>query len=76
MARALAEIERDVQQLSAADRSLLLKSLIHSLDAPVDPDAETAWLIESERRLDQIESGSVQTYSGRAVIEEARSRLK
>jgi putative addiction module component (TIGR02574 family) len=76
MTRALSEIERDVQELSPADRARLLQSLIKNLDAPSDADAESAWLAESERRLDQIESGEAQTYPGPDVLREARSRLK
>ncbi len=76
MARALSEIEHEIQQLSAADRSRLLKFLIEQVDAPADADVESAWIAESERRLDEFESGKVQTYSGRAVMKEALSRSK
>lgn len=76
MARALSEIEHEIQQLSAADRSRLLKFLIEQVDAPADAEVESAWIAESERRLDEIESGEVQTYSGRTVMKEARSRGK
>ena len=76
MARALSEIEREIEQLSAADRAHLLKFLIEKVDAPADFFAEAAWITESERRLDEIESGKVQTYAGRAVMQEARTRGK
>ena len=35
-----------------------------------------AAIAESERRLNEIEAGTVQTYSGRAVMKEARARGK
>lgn len=76
MARALAEIERDIRALSAHERAQLLKALISDLDAPADPDADRAWLEESERRLAQIESGKAKTVPGTDVLKEARSRLK
>jgi hypothetical protein len=44
--------------------------------APADPDAEQAWLKESERRLSQIEAGTATTIPGIAVLREARARLK
>lgn len=76
MARAVPEIEREIEQLSAADRSRLLKFLIEQVDAPADSDVDAAWIAESERRLDEIEAGTVQTYSGRSVMQEARARGK
>ena len=33
--------------------------LLASLDGPADPDAETAWAAEIERRVDAIEAGAV-----------------
>ena len=76
MARALAEIERDIRALSSRERAQLLNALISALDAPADPDADRAWLEESERRLAQIESGKAKTVPGTEVLKEARSRLK
>jgi putative addiction module component (TIGR02574 family) len=76
MARALAEIERDIRALSARERAQLLKALINDLDAPADPDAERPWVEESERRLTEIESGTAKTLPGEDVLREARFRLK
>lgn len=76
MARTIADIERDIQQLSARERAKLLRTLIADLDAPSEPDVERAWLEESERRLAEIESGTTKTIPGRQVLDEARSRLK
>lgn len=76
MARALADIEQEIRALSMGERNQLLKSLISELDAPADPDAEQAWLKESERRLSQIEAGTATTIPGDAVLREARARLK
>lgn len=76
MARTLVDIERDIRELSARERARLLKALISDLDAPADPDADEAWLKESERRLAEIESGAAKTTPGTEVLKEARSRLK
>ena len=76
MARALSEIQRDVDQLSSADRSQLLKYLIEKVDAPADTDVHAAWLAESERRLDEYEAGKARTYSAREFVDQARSRYK
>ena len=76
MARRLADIERDIRALSTRERAQLLKALISDLDAPADPDAERAWVEESNRRLSEIESGTAKTSPGADVLKEARSRLK
>lgn len=76
MARALADIEQDILALSAEDRVVLLRKLIGDLDAPGDRNSEAAWLEESERRLDAVESGTARTYSADDVLKEARTLLK
>ena len=76
MARALADIERDISALSQKERTELLRKLIDDLDAPGDPNSESAWLNESERRLGEIESGTAQTFPADDVIRDARKLLK
>ena len=76
MARALADIEQDISELSQRERAELLRKLIDDLDAPGDTNSEAAWLNESERRLDEIESGNAQTYPADDVIKDARKLLK
>jgi putative addiction module component (TIGR02574 family) len=76
MARALADIERDILELNQKERTELLRKLIDDLDAPGDPNSESAWLNESERRLGEIESGTAKTFPADEVIKEARTLLK
>ena len=76
MARALADIERDILELNQNERTALLRKLIGDLDAPGDANSEAAWLKESERRLGEIESGTAQTFPADDVIKEARTLLK
>jgi hypothetical protein len=76
MARAVAEIQRDIGALAKQERAQLLRSLISDLDSPSDSGVEAAWLEESERRLAQIDSGAARTYSVKGALREARSRLK
>jgi len=76
MARALADIERDILELNQMERTELLRKLIDNLDAPGDADTEAAWLQESERRLGEIESGAARTFPADDVIKEARTLLK
>jgi putative addiction module component (TIGR02574 family) len=76
MARALADIERDILELNQKERTELLRKLIGDLDSPGDANSEAAWLKESERRLGEIESGTARTYPADDVIKEARTLLK
>jgi putative addiction module component (TIGR02574 family) len=76
MARALADIERDILELNQTERTELIRKLIDNLDAPSDANTEAAWLKESERRLGEIESGTAQTFPADDVITEARTLLK
>jgi len=76
VARVLADLENEIKALSPSERNLLLKSLISGMDESTDSDADHAWLLESERRIAQIEAGTAKTFPGDAVIREARSLLK
>ena len=75
MARGLADIERDIEELSSEERAALLRALIARLDAPADVDVEEAWAAEVARRLKEIDEGTAKTVPGDAVLKAARSRL-
>ena len=49
----------DALKLPPEARAAVAGSLIQSLDAEVDPDAEAAWAVEIERRLEEVDSGAV-----------------
>ena len=49
----------DAPRLGPQVRPELAAELLASLDGPADPDAETAWAAEIERRVDAIEAGAV-----------------
>jgi len=59
MPKDAAELLRDALALSPESRAALADSLLESLDDAVDADAEEAWSVEIQRRLTEIESGSV-----------------
>jgi Putative addiction module component len=64
MARALADIERDILELNQNQRTELLRKLIGDLDAPGDANSEAAWLKESERRLGEYRERNRSHISG------------
>lgn len=53
------------------DRARIAEALIASLDAHTDQDVDRAWQIEIDRRLREIDSGTVQC----VPWEEVRDRL-
>ncbi len=63
-------VEADALQLSVAERELLVERLILSLDT--DPAVEEAWAAEIDRRLMDVENGTVQFIPG----PEALAKLK
>ena len=50
----------DALRLAPDARSELAAELLASLDAPADADAEAAWNIEIERRIEAIEAGEIE----------------
>jgi putative addiction module component (TIGR02574 family) len=71
MRRKAAEILKAALALPREDRAALTESLLASLDAHADKDCETAWAIEIDRRLAQLDAGSVPTIPS----SEVRQRL-
>jgi putative addiction module component (TIGR02574 family) len=65
------EIFRDAAELSEQDRATLAGLLIESLEGEPDPDVEAAWAAEIERRVADLDAGTVKTIPW----EEVRQRL-
>ena len=49
----------DALRLDSAARAELAAELLASLDGPSDPDAESAWDAEIDRRIEAIEAGTI-----------------
>ena len=75
MEKHAAEILRDALALPAKARAALIDSLIESLDDIVDEGAEEAWRREIERRLEQIDEGTVELISWGVARRRLRERL-
>jgi putative addiction module component (TIGR02574 family) len=59
MTKPLASVLADALRLNEEARAELAAELLASLDAPADPDAETAWDAEIGRRIEEIERGTM-----------------
>jgi putative addiction module component (TIGR02574 family) len=70
------ELESKALKLPPKERARLAERFISSLDQESDPEAQTLWLREVERRLDELESGNVPGVPADQVFEKARSTLR
>ncbi len=61
--------------LPCEDRIFLVDQLLKSLNAPSSEDIDQLWAKEAERRLDELESGKVETIPGDQVFNKIRKRL-
>jgi putative addiction module component (TIGR02574 family) len=63
MSRDAGEILKEALELPPEARAALADSLWDSLDSEVDPDADAEWRQEIQRRLADLNSGSVTAVS-------------
>jgi len=74
MTTRLEELIAQAMTLSSEDRAILAQLLLESLNASDDYDA--AWEQEIDRRLEEIDSGSVQLIPIEDALGKVRSTLK
>lgn len=67
-------LEAEALKLSISERAKLAEHLIASLDE--DNEIEEAWAAETERRIAEIENGTVQLIPAAEAIARARAALK
>jgi putative addiction module component (TIGR02574 family) len=70
------KVEGEALRLPPKARAQLAERLLGSLDDAFDPDNDRLWLEESERRLDELESGKVAGVPASKVFAHARSRRR
>lgn len=74
VARAVAEIERELLALDGKDRADVLRTLIGHLDDPLDHDVESMWPDEAERCLGEIDAGTAKTPPAEEAFREVRAQ--
>lgn len=67
------ELAERGKALAPQDRSRLVDLLLESLHQPTASEAEAAWGVEIERRLDELDQGEVQAVDAAEVFAKARS---
>lgn len=74
MASITGNLAEQAMSLPVEERVWLAEILLHSLNAPVDPEIEAAWIKEAEARRDAVLSGVLETVSCEDVISRVRKR--
>ena len=76
MSTLVEELSARAKTLSAEDRARLAEELLESLDKEPESEVEAAWDREIERRVAEVESGSVKLVSAEDVHAEARRLIR
>ena len=71
MERSARELFDEAMRLEPQERAMLMRLLIEALDGETEEGVEDAWRVEIERRMAELDSGSVETIPW----EEVRTRL-
>lgn len=70
------ELSARTRALPSRDRARLAEELLDSLHGDTDADAEPAWDLEIERRVADIEAGTVTPITSEDVHAEARRLMR
>ncbi len=70
----LEKLTSEALKLSASERAAFAQLLLESLD--VDAELDDAWAAEVERRIAEVDSGTVQTIPLAEALAQVRERLK
>lgn len=70
------QIAADAMRLHPRDRVKLAQRLVSSLDPAVEKDVEGLWLIEAERRLEELRTGEATGIDAQEAFRKAHEALK
>lgn len=76
MTAATTKLEEKIPSLPCENRIYLVEKLLKSPNPPSREEIDKAWAEESERRIEEIESGKVQTIPGEQAFQEIRKSIK
>ena len=68
------ELVDEAMALPVELRAKLIDKLLNSLN-PAEAEIDRLWAVEAERRVAEIEAGTVEMVSGDVVFEKIRKRL-
>ncbi len=70
------DIEKVVLHLPLQERAHLAQKLLESLDQLPEAEAKQLWLVEAQRRADEIDQGKVQLVSGEELENQVQALFK
>jgi len=76
MTAATTKLEEKLLSLPCEDRIYLVEKLLRSLNSPSREEIDKAWAEESEKRIDELETGKVKTIPGEQAFQKIRKRIK
>jgi putative addiction module component (TIGR02574 family) len=71
----LKKLEAEIKKLDLKDRAALAKWIVESLDEMSEVEIEALWTEEAERRLDELEQGSVSEIPAEEALRRARTAI-
>jgi putative addiction module component (TIGR02574 family) len=66
----------EVLSLPADTRILLVEKLLNSLNLPTQVEIDRLWAKEAERRISQIDKGTVKLLPGKKVFSDIRKKYR
>jgi len=75
METAISKLTDQALSLPTVDRVYLADKLLESLNASNSEELNQLWAEEAERRIDELDSGRVQTIQGDKVFADLRKQL-
>lgn len=72
----LQRIEDEALHLPKEERAQLIQRLVLSLESPSREELRSDWLLESRRRAQELDDGSVQAVPSEDVMRKARALIK
>jgi putative addiction module component (TIGR02574 family) len=72
----LQKIEDEALHLPKDERAQLIQRLVLSLESPSEEELRSDWLLEAQRRAEELDNGSVQAVPGEDVLRKARALIR
>ncbi|MEH6500012.1 MAG: addiction module protein [Pseudoalteromonas distincta] len=72
----LQKIENEALHLPKEERAKLIQRLVLSLDSPSEDELRSDWLLEAQRRANELDDGTVNAIPAKAVMQKAKALLK
>jgi len=70
------KVPNDALSLPIEFRLELVDMFLKSLNIPTKPEIDELWAKETERRIDEVDSGVIQPRDGKVVFDKIRKRLR